>query len=101
MDRDAGQKKQPLNGQGCGTEETTPKWASGSFKMPNAIEVSHALRVALLWRRIQGLFRLSRASGGRTCLVRSLGSTTFTIGSEDLSGIEIQVDRDASEKQSS
>ena len=38
---------------------------------------------------------------GRTCLVRSLGSTTFTIGSEDLSGIEIQVDRDASEKQSS
>ena len=38
---------------------------------------------------------------GRTCLVRSLGSTTLTIGSEDLSGIEIQVDRDASEKQSS
>jgi len=30
-----------------------------------------------------------------------LGSTIFTIGSEDLSGIEIQVDRDASEKQSS
>ena len=30
-----------------------------------------------------------------------LGSTTLTVGSEDLSGIEIQVDRDASEKQSS
>jgi hypothetical protein len=41
------------------------------------------------------------APSARTCLVRFLGSTTFTIGSEDLSGIEIQVDRDASEKQSS
>ena len=70
---------------GCGTKQP-PKWASASFKMPNAIEVSHALRVALLWRRIRGLFRLSRVSLSRVSpdfLWRLVASANFMRLSEE------------------